>query len=71
MDILVTTLSKVWEIFEQVNVPILGISFARLYLSVFVINLSTVILRPILSIGFRSAKDDKLRSDKVKKRKES
>lgn len=71
MDILVTTLSKVWEMFEQVNVPILGISFARLYLSVFVINLSTVILRPILSIGFRSAKDDKLRSDKVKKRKES
>lgn len=71
MDIFVTTLSKAWDMFEQVDVPILGISFARLYLSVFVINLSTVILRPILSIGFRSAKDEKLRQDKLKRRKES
>lgn len=40
-----------WDIFEEVQVPLLNISFAELYIGVFVACISIVILRPLLGIG--------------------
>lgn len=46
-----TFLADCWRLFEEVNVPILNISFAKLYLGVFVVGVSIMILRPLLGIG--------------------
>lgn len=42
---------SLWDIFEEVQVPLLNISFAQLYLGAFVASISIVILRPLLGIG--------------------
>lgn len=44
-------LSSIWQLFEDVDVPGLGISFAQLWIGAFVVALSIVILRPLLGIG--------------------
>ena len=44
-------LADCWSMFENVNVPVLNISFAKLYLGVFVVGISIIILRPLLGIG--------------------
>lgn len=44
-------LADCWRMFEQVQVPVLNISFAKLYLGVFVVSISIIILRPLLGIG--------------------
>ena len=44
-------LSDCWRMFEEVQVPVLNISFAKLYLGVFVVGISIIILRPLLGIG--------------------
>lgn len=44
-------LADCWQMFEEVDVPVLNISFAKLYLGVFVVGISIVILRPLLGIG--------------------
>ena len=44
-------LADCWRMFEEVNVPVLDISFAKLYLGVFVVGISIIILRPLLGIG--------------------
>ena len=44
-------LADCWRMFEDVNVPVLNISFAKLYLGVFVVGISIIILRPLLGIG--------------------
>lgn len=49
-DVMVA-LSQVWDLFEEVQVPGLGISFASLWLGSFVVMVSIVILRPLLGIG--------------------
>ena len=46
-----TFLADCWRMFEDVNVPVLNISFAKLYLGVFVVGISIIILRPLLGIG--------------------
>lgn len=46
-----TFLADCWRMFEEVNVPVLNISFAKLYLGVFVVGISIIILRPLLGIG--------------------
>lgn len=46
-----TFLSDCWNMFEQVQVPVLNISFAKLYIGVFVVGISIIILRPLLGIG--------------------
>lgn len=46
-----TFLADCWRMFEEVNVPVLNISFAKLYLGVFVVGISIMILRPLLGIG--------------------
>ena len=44
-------LADCWRMFEEVNVPILNISFAKFYLGIFVVGVSIMILRPLLGIG--------------------
>lgn len=44
-------LADCWRMFEEVQVPVLNISFAKLYLGAFVVGISIVILRPLLGIG--------------------
>lgn len=46
-----TFLADCWRMFEEVQVPVLNISFAKLYLGVFVVGISIIILRPLLGIG--------------------
>lgn len=46
-----TFLSSLWGIFTDVQVPLLGISFAQLWLGIFVVGVATIILRPLLGIG--------------------
>lgn len=48
-------LADCWRMFTDVNVPIINISFAKLYLGIFVVGIATVILRPLLGIGFGGA----------------
>lgn len=45
------TLASFWELFSQVQVPGLGISFSVLYLGVFAVSLSIKLLAPILGLG--------------------
>ena len=51
MEEFTTFLADCWNMFEEVNVPVLNISFAKLYLGVFVVGISIIILRPLLGIG--------------------
>lgn len=51
MEEFTTFLADCWNMFEQVQVPVLNISFAKLYLGVFVVGISIIILRPLLGIG--------------------
>ena len=43
--------AQFWHIFEEIDVPILNIKFSTLYLGVFAVSFSLLILRPILGIG--------------------
>lgn len=45
------TLASFWNLFSQVQVPGLGISFSVLYLGMFAIAVSIKLLVPILGIG--------------------
>ena len=45
-------LADCWRMFTDVTVPGINISFASLYLGIFVVGVATVILRPLLGIGF-------------------
>lgn len=40
-----------WNLFANLEVPLLGISFATLYTGAFVVVFSIMILKPILGIG--------------------
>lgn len=51
MEDFTTFLADCWHLFEEVQVPVLNISFAKLYLGVFVVCISIIILRPLLGIG--------------------
>lgn len=55
MDAMKTFLADCWRMFTDVQVPGLGISFANLWLGVFVVGIAIVILRPLLGIGFGAA----------------
>lgn len=44
-------LASIWSAFSNLQVPLLGISFATLYAGVFAVGFSILILRPILGIG--------------------
>lgn len=46
-----TFLADCWRMFEEITVPVLNISFAKLYIGVFVVCISIMILRPLLGIG--------------------
>lgn len=50
-------LSDCWRMFEEVQVPILNISFAKFWLGIFVVGISISILRPLLGIGANAAND--------------
>lgn len=50
-----TFLADCWRMFTEVQVPILNISFAQMWLGIFVVGISIVILRPLLGIGFGTA----------------
>lgn len=55
MDEIRTFLADCWRMFTDVTVPGINITFAQLYLGVFVVGIATVILRPLLGIGFGGA----------------
>lgn len=44
-------IARIWELFTQVQVPGLTISFAVLYLGVFAVSVSIKLLLPILGLG--------------------
>lgn len=44
-------LADCWRMFTEVDVPGIGITFGQLYLGVFVVGISIIILRPLLGIG--------------------
>lgn len=52
MEAFTTFLSGVWELFQSVTVPVLNITFAHMWLGIFVVGISISILRPLLGIGF-------------------
>ena len=43
--------AQFWHIFEEIDVPILNIKFSTMYLGIFAVSFSLLILRPILGIG--------------------
>lgn len=43
--------ASIWRLFDEIDVPGLGISFSELWLGAFVVCISIVILRPLLGIG--------------------
>lgn len=44
-------LSELWRIFDEVQVPGIGISFAQLWVGCFVLAFAVTILRPIFGLG--------------------
>lgn len=40
-----------WQVFSELEVPLLGIKFSTLYLGIFAVTFSLIILRPILGLG--------------------
>lgn len=44
-------LADCWRMFTEVQVPGINISFGELYLGIFVVGISIMILRPLLGIG--------------------
>ena len=57
MEAFTTFLAGVWELFTSVTVPGINISFAQMWLGVFVVGLSISILRPLLGIGAGAIKN--------------
>lgn len=51
MALFTSFLASVWDLFTNVNVPVLNITFAQLWLGIFVVGVSIMILRPLLGIG--------------------
>lgn len=51
MSTAATLLGYVWIFISGVDVPLLGISFGTLFLSIIVINLSIAILKLVLGLG--------------------
>lgn len=49
-------LASFWRLFTELQVPGLGISFSVLWLGVFAVGFSMMILRPILGISESAAK---------------
>ena len=49
-EFMTSLFSEIWKFFS-VDHPILGISFADIFLGVLVVNVSIVILRPLLGLG--------------------
>lgn len=43
--------AQFWHIFEELDVPVLNIKFSVLYLGIFAVSFSLLILRPILGVG--------------------
>lgn len=52
-----TFFADIWRLFSSVPVPGLGISFAQLWIGVFVVAVSISILRPLLGIGASAVKN--------------
>ena len=43
--------AEFWHIFEELDVPVLNIKFSTMYLGIFAVSFSLLILRPILGLG--------------------
>lgn len=48
-------LATIWSAFSNLQVPLLGISFATLYTGIFAVAFSMLILKPILGIAQSAA----------------
>ena len=57
MSSVTSLLASFWRLFSSLRVPLLGISFAELYLGAFVVTLSIKILFPLLGIGADSVRN--------------
>lgn len=75
MSEITSLLASIWSFFTEVDVPLLGISFAALYLGVFIVSISLTLLSPLLGIGqyggsilYRNARS-RWRSDQARRRK--
>lgn len=55
MELVKQFLASTWDLFQRTPVPGLNLNFAQLWLGVFVVGISIVILRPLLGIGFGTA----------------
>lgn len=56
MDTVFSVLRMAWGFFSDITCPFLGISFASLFLGVFVVNFSVRLIKPLLGIGGSIAK---------------
>ena len=43
--------AEFWNIFTELDVPVLNIKFSTLYLGIFAVSFSLLVLRPILGLG--------------------
>ena len=57
MQTVFTVLAMAWGFFSEVQCPFLGISFASLFLGVFVVGFSVRLLKPLLGLGAHSLSD--------------
>lgn len=51
LTLITSFFSSLWDLFTDVQVPLLGISFASLWIGVFIVAFSITLLRPVLGIG--------------------
>lgn len=56
MEVVFEVLKMAWGFFSQIECPFLGISFASLFIGVFVVGFSIRLLRPLLGIGGAAAR---------------
>lgn len=70
------TLASFWNLFTEIRVPGLGISFSTLYLGFFAVAVSIKLLSPLLGIGGNVANGPvragrSIRSERARKRREA
>lgn len=57
MLLFTTFLANVWELFTSTPVPGLNLTFGQMWLGIFVVGVSIMILRPLLGIGGALGRD--------------
>lgn len=51
MSWVIELFTLIWRFFSELSIPILDITFAQLYLGIFVVGVSLIVIRLLLGIG--------------------